>query len=191
MSKITEIIKNNIEVNTEILKNGDLTAQIAEISDQITSAFKQGNIVFFAGNGGSYGDAIHLAGEFTARFKIERKTLPAIALGSNNATLTAIGNDYCFEDIFSRELEGIAKKGDILIVISTSGNSENILRTIKTANANEIKTYGLTGIKGVKMNELCTCINVPSDNTARIQESHILIGHIICELVEEKLFNNF
>lgn len=162
---------------------------VLEIANKITNGLKNGNTVFFAGNGGSFSDASHLAGELVCRFLIDRETLPAIALGGNNSVLTAIGNDYSYQDIFSRELAGLGKKGDIFIAISTSGNSPNIVKAVKTALQKEITTYGFTGQKGGELKKLCQCFQVPSTITARVQEIHILAGHIICEIVEKNIFN--
>jgi len=144
--------------------------------------------IFFAGNGGSFSDSFHLAGEFVSRFMFDRDALPALALGGNNSILTAIGNDYSFDNIFSRELDALGYEGDVLIAISTSGNSRNILELIKTAKKKKIQVYGLTGETGGCMKDLCSYICVPSKITARIQEAHIMIGHIICEIVEYKIF---
>ena len=183
-------IRNSILVKEEILKNGKILSLILDISKEIVKAIKNGNKVFFAGNGGSYSDSLHLAAEFVNKFMIEREAIRSIALGSNNTTLTAIANDDCYENVFSREIEAIGNEDDILIVISTSGNSKNILNLIKVAKKMNIKVFGLTGERGGQMSDLCTCICVPSIITPRIQEAHIMIGHIICEIVEKKIFKN-
>jgi D-sedoheptulose 7-phosphate isomerase len=186
------IIKRIIEsksVKEEILKDTDLLNLVENIAQEIVSCIRSGNKVMFAGNGGSFSDSFHLAGEFVSRFLFDREPLPAIALGGNNSIITAIGNDYSFMDIFSREIKALGNKGDIFIAISTSGNSGNILNAIEVAKGMGIKTYGFTGNRESKINTLCQCVRVPSEVTARIQEAHILIGHIICELVENEIFN--
>ncbi len=181
-------INESIAVKEKVLTNDDVTEQIEKLSLLIIKAIKNGKKVIFAGNGGSCSDAFHLAGEFVSRFLFDRPALPAIALGANNSIITAIGNDYSYEDVFSRELYALGNQGDIFIPISTSGNSENILKAIKIAEEKELFVIGFTGNDGGKMKSLCNCICVPSENTARIQESHILLGHIVCELVERGYF---
>jgi len=178
----------SISVKKQLVGNVHIINLILKISTQISNSIQKNNKVIFAGNGGSFSDSCHLAAEFVCRFNIDRFPMPSVSLASNNSILTAIGNDYSFTDIFSRELQAIGKLGDIFIAISTSGNSPNILKAIKAAKSKSIETYGLTGINGGKMKDLCECICVPSNNTARIQEAHIVIGHIICELVENAIF---
>ncbi len=152
-------------------------------------AFKSGNKVLFCGNGGSAADAQHLAAEFSGRFYTDRKALPAEALHCNTSYLTAVANDYSFDVIYSRIIDGIGQPGDILIGLSTSGNSKNIIKAFETAKEKGMVTIGFTGITGGQLKPVCDyLINVPSADTPRIQESHILIGHIICQLVEEKIF---
>tara|TARA_B110000037_G_C16904736_1_gene417663 strand:- start:130 stop:723 length:594 start_codon:yes stop_codon:yes gene_type:complete len=164
---------------------------IIEISDLIISSLKNGNKIYFCGNGGSAADAQHLAAEFTGRFFIDRKPLPAEALHCNSSYLTAVGNDYGYEFIYSRLIEGIASSGDVLIGLSTSGNSVNIVNAFKAANKKGVLTIGLTGEKDSKMSKFADIvIKSPSKSTPRIQESHILIGHIICEFVEKEIFKN-
>lgn len=188
-----EIIKNriveSIEVKEKILARGDIIEQVEKLSINIIKALNNGNKVIFAGNGGSFSDSFHLAGEFVSRFLFDRPALPSIALGGNNSIVTAIGNDYSYEDIFSREIYALGNKGDVFIPISTSGNSANILKAINVALEKEITVMGLTGENGGKMIDLCSCICIPSIETPRIQESHILIGHLICEIVEHEIFN--
>ena len=176
-------------VQNELLKDVQLLSLIEDISRKIIDCIKAGNKVIFAGNGGSFSDSFHLAGEFVSKFMFDRAPLPAIALGGNNSIITAIGNDYSFEDIFSREIESIGARGDVFIAISTSGNSKNVLKAIKIANEIGITTYGFTGNGNGSINLLCRCVSVPSGVTARIQEAHIMIGHIICEIVEKEIFN--
>ena len=157
--------------------------------DAITNAFKNGNAVYFAGNGGSAADAQHLAAEFSGRFYKDRKALPSDALHCNSSYLTAVANDYSYDVIYARLLEGLAKPGDVLVGISTSGNSGNIVKAFEMAKSIGVVTIGFTGAGGGKMKSLSDfLINIPSTTTPRIQESHILVGHIICELVEENIF---
>ena len=145
--------------------------------------------IIFAGNGGSFADAQHLSAEFTSRFLFDRAPLPSLALGTNSSAISAIGNDYGYDNVFSRELRGIAQPQDIFIGISTSGNSRNIVRAVETAQELGIPTALLTGHSGGALATLCDCLCVPSSDTARIQECHILLGHILCELVEQKFFS--
>ncbi len=186
---ICQRIKESFLLKKSISQDKNLLRQIEKISQNIVNAIKSKNKIIFVGNGGSFADSIHLAAEFVGRFSFDRPPLPAIALGCNNSTLSAIGNDYSFEEAYLRELVALGKNGDILIAISTGGNSKNIIRTVEKAKAIGMKVYGLTGRNGGKMKDICECIQVPSDKTARIQEAHIMIGHIICEIVEKKIFS--
>ena len=155
----------------------------------IINAFRKKNRVYFCGNGGSAADAQHLAAEFSGRFYTDRQALPAEALHCNTSYLTAVANDYSFDDIYSRLIDGIGDHGDVLIGLSTSGNSANIIKAFETARKKEIVTIGLTGKSGGKLKPLCAhLINIPSTDTPRIQESHIMVGHIICQLVEENMY---
>ena len=140
------------------------------------------------GNGGSFADAQHLSAEFTSKFLFDRESLASVALGTNSSAMTAIGNDYGYENVFSREIEAIGGKKDILIAITTSGNSANILKVLRAAEEQKIYSVVLTGINRGKLGKNIECLNIPSSDTARIQECHILIGHIICGLVEAELF---
>ena len=186
---IKNLIASSIEVKQALLNNESLIAQIDTIVTVVTNAFKNGNAVYFAGNGGSAADAQHLAAEFSGRFYKDRKALPSDALHCNTSYLTAVANDYSYDVIYARLLEGLAKKGDVLIGISTSGNSGNIVKAFEKAKEMGVITVGFTGSKGGKMKDISDyLINVPSDTTPRIQESHILVGHIICELVEQNIF---
>lgn len=190
MDKIKELIQSSIDVKQQVLQNEELIKTIEIVIEKIVAAFKNGNRVYFCGNGGSAADAQHLAAEFSGRFYLNRKALPAEALHCNTSYLTAVANDYSFDDIYARLVDGIGEKGDVLIGLSTSGNSKNIIRAFETAKEKGIITVGFTGTTGGTMKSLCDhIINVPSSDTPRIQESHILIGHIICQLVEEKYFN--
>ena len=189
LQQIKSIIEGSIEVKQALLKDEQLMLEIEKIVHAITHAFKQGNAVYFAGNGGSAADAQHLAAEFSGRFYKDRKALPADALHCNTSYLTAVANDYDYDSVYSRLVDGAMKAGDILIGISTSGNSKNIVKAFEVANGKNITTISLTGYDGGKLNDISDYIlKVPSNDTPRIQESHILLGHIICELVENKLF---
>jgi len=187
--KISSIIHESISVKQALMADVHLIAQIDIIVKVITTAFQNGNSVYFAGNGGSAADAQHLAAEFSGRFYKDRKALPSEALHCNTSYLTAVANDYSYEVIYARLIEGIAKPGDVLVGISTSGNSGNIVKAFEMAKTKQVVTIGFTGDKGGKMKEISDyLINVPSNDTPRIQESHILVGHIICELVESNIF---
>ena len=189
MDKIKKIIKASIDTKQSVLQNEGLLKTIEASVEVIVNAFRKGNRVYFCGNGGSAADAQHLAAEFSGRFYTDRKALPAEALHCNTSYLTAVANDYSFDEIYSRLIDGIGEKGDILVGLSTSGNSPNILKAFNTAKKKEMITIGLTGKSGGEMRTLCDhLINIPSTDTPRIQESHIMVGHIICQLVEEKYF---
>ena len=183
-----EIIES-IEVKQLLLDSSDNLKLIEELVVECIKSLKNGGKILFCGNGGSFADSQHLTAEFISRLRFDRNPLPAIALGTNSSNLTAIGNDYGFEYIFERELIALHSKDDIFIPISTSGNSENIIRAIKKANELGIKTFGLTGINRGKMDGLCNVIKVPSHKTEKIQECHIMIGHIVCSLIENEIFN--
>jgi len=190
MDKIKKIIKASIDTKQSVLQNEGLLKTIEASVDVIVNAFRSGNRVYFCGNGGSAADAQHLAAEFSGRFYTDRKALPAEALHCNTSYLTAVANDYSFDEIYSRLIDGIGEKGDVLVGLSTSGNSPNILKAFTTAKKKELITIGFTGKSGGEMRTLCDhLINIPSTDTPRIQESHIMVGHIICQLVEEKYFN--
>ncbi len=189
MDKIKKIIKASIDTKQSVLQNEGLLKTIAASVDIIVNAFRNGKRVYFCGNGGSAADAQHLAAEFSGRFYTDRKALPAEALHCNTSYLTAVANDYGFDEIYSRLIDGIGEQGDVLVGLSTSGNSPNILKALKTAKKKEMITIGFTGKSGGEMRTLCDhLINIPSTDTPRIQESHIMVGHIICQLVEEKYF---
>ncbi len=188
-NKIRTIIESSIKTKQEILANENMISLINECSDIITQAFKNGNKVLFCGNGGSAADAQHLAAEFSGRFYTDRDALPAEALHCNTSYLTAVANDYSYDVIYSRMINGIGRPGDVLVGLSTSGNSKNIVEAFKTAKIKNMVTIGFTGEGGGIMKNISDyLINVPSNDTPRIQESHIMVGHIICQLVEEKYF---
>jgi D-sedoheptulose 7-phosphate isomerase len=191
MDKIREIIKASIHTKQLILENEELIETMATLAERINQAFRRGNRVYFCGNGGSAADAQHLAAEFSGRFYLERKALPAEALHCNTSYLTAVANDYSFDVIYARLIEGIGREGDVLIGLTTSGNSANIIQAFETARRKKMITVGFTGATGGKLKSLCDhLINIPSTDTPRIQESHIMAGHIICQLVEEKYFSS-
>lgn len=189
MNAISSIIQESIDVKQSFLADASNIVLIENICNSITNAFKNGRKVLLCGNGGSAADAQHIAAEFTGRFKINRPALPAEALHVNTSYLTAVGNDYGFDVIYSRMIEGIGCEGDVLIALSTSGNSTNILNAVKAAKSKSMVTIGMTGISGGDMNDHCDfMVKIPSSNTPRIQESHILVGHIICQLVENNIY---
>jgi D-sedoheptulose 7-phosphate isomerase len=186
---IASLITASIAVKQKMLDEQALIPVIEQVIETVTHAFQQGNKVLFCGNGGSAADAQHLAAEFSGRFYKDRKALPSEALHCNTSYLTAVANDYSYDVIYSRLVEGTCVKGDVLIGLSTSGNSKNILNAFEAAKNLGVITIGFTGAGGGKMKGNCDyLINVPSTDTPRIQESHILIGHIICQLVEAKIF---
>ncbi|EAI4691090.1 D-sedoheptulose 7-phosphate isomerase [Campylobacter jejuni] len=180
---------DSILVKEQILKDENLITLIKNASLEVIKAYKNGNKTLLAGNGGSAADAQHIAGEFVSRFYFDRPGIASIALSTDTSILTAIGNDYGYENLFARQVQAQGVKGDVFIGISTSGNSKNILKALELCKQKEIISIGLSGASGGAMNELCDyCIKVPSTCTPRIQEAHILIGHIICAIVEEELF---
>jgi D-sedoheptulose 7-phosphate isomerase len=187
-NKIREYINLSIDIKKKLLEDAQIISNIQELSIKCLESLKDGGKIIFAGNGGSFGDAQHISAEFTSRFLFDREPLASIALATNNSAVTAIGNDYGYEFIFSRELKAIANKKDIFIPITTSGNSKNIIEAIKVANSIGIYTVCLTGNSGGKIKDLCNTMIVPSKATERIQECHILIGHIICAIVESNYF---
>ena len=186
---ITKQLSDSIEVKKQILENSELLAQIEQVAVKTIEAYKNNKKTLIAGNGGSAADAQHIAGEFVSRFYFDRPGLASIALTTDTSILTAIGNDYGYERVFARQVEANGANGDVFIGISTSGNSKNIVEAIKSAKERGIFTLGFTGAKGGIMKEMCDiCICVPSNETPRIQESHIVIGHIICAIVEKEMF---
>lgn len=186
--KIKQAIAASIEVKQNILTNAEMLQLIETVSVLIADAFEKGNKVLFCGNGGSAADAQHLAAEFTGRFYTDRNPLPAEALHVNTSFVTAVANDYSYDEIYQRAVKAHGKSGDVLIAISTSGNSKNCLLAMQEAKNRNMLVVAFTGATGGKMKEQCHyLINVPSADTPRIQEAHILIGHTICQLVEEML----
>jgi D-sedoheptulose 7-phosphate isomerase len=188
--KIEQIIQTSINNKISLLEDKLLLQKIIESVELIADTFAKGNRIYFCGNGGSAADAQHLAAEFSGRFYQDRKALPAEALHCNTSYITAVGNDYGYDFVYSRIIDGIGNSGDVLVGLSTSGNSKNIVLAMEIAKTKGIHTIALTGESGGKLKETADIlINVPSNDTPRIQECHILIGHIICQLVEEKYFN--
>jgi D-sedoheptulose 7-phosphate isomerase len=189
MQKIKDLVQASIDVKQAVLKNDALLSTIENVVDVIVSSLKNKGRIYFCGNGGSAADAQHLAAEFSGRFYTDRKALPAEALHCNTSYLTAVANDYSYDVVYARLIEGIANEGDVLVGLSTSGNSGNIVKAFEVAREKKVTTVGFTGLSGGAMKTSSDyLINVPSTDTPRIQESHILIGHIICQLVEEKYF---
>lgn len=182
-------IEESVKVKQEILQNIDLMNLIEEVSRKTIEVYRNGNKTIIAGNGGSAADAQHIAGEFVSKFYFDRPGIPSIALTTDTSIITAIGNDYGYNKLFSRQIQANGQEGDIFIGISTSGNSQNIVEALVECKSKGITTVGLTGETGGKMAELCDyCIKIPSKETPRVQESHIVIGHIICAIVEEAIF---
>jgi D-sedoheptulose 7-phosphate isomerase len=189
LEQISKIIENAIAVKSKILADDVMIDGIGHIAEAMTVAFRNNKKVLFCGNGGSAADAQHLAAEFSGRFYYDRPPLYSEALHVNSSYLTAVGNDYGYDHVYSRMVEAMGQEGDVLVGISTSGNSPNIVAAVEVANRKGMITVGMTGETGGKMRELCQyLLNVPSTDTPRIQECHILMGHIMCEIVESNLF---
>jgi D-sedoheptulose 7-phosphate isomerase len=187
---ITELIKQSIDVKQSIIQNDSLIYTIQKVADTIIETYKNSGKLLLCGNGGSAADAQHIAAELSGRFYINRPPLNAEALHVNSSFMTAIANDFSFNEVYSRSVEAFGRKGDVLIAISTSGNSENIIKAANKAKEMGMIVVGFTGDTGGKLKEFCSyLVNVPSKITPRIQEAHILIGHIICEIVENNLFS--
>jgi D-sedoheptulose 7-phosphate isomerase len=188
--RVSRSIQASIAVKQLLLGNADVVSLIAKVSARLVDTISQGNKVLLFGNGGSAADAQHIAAEFVGRFAFDRPALPALALSVNTSCVTAIGNDYGYDLVFSRQIEALARPGDLAIGISTSGNSSNVLRGLSVASKMGLCTVALTGCTGGKLKGVVDhCICAPSNETPRIQECHILIGHIISELVEETIFH--
>lgn len=188
---IIDQIQNSLSVKQKMLSDVEVLKNIKDAAILVTEAYEKGHKTLLAGNGGSAADAQHIAGEFVSRFYFDRPGLPSISLSTDTSIMTAIGNDYGFERLFERQVQAQGNLGDIFIGITTSGNSQNIIRALSACRDKSIKSIVLTGGSGGKVADLCDiCIKVPSDETPRIQESHILIGHIICCIVEERIFGH-
>ena len=182
-------IAASIAVKQALLEDKKLIGQIEKITTDCIQCLKSGSKVIFAGNGGSFADAQHLSAEFISRFMFDRAPLASLVLGANNSAISAIGNDYGYEQVFARELQGVARPGDVFIPITTSGNSRNILLAVEQAKRQGLTTWAFTGEGGGKLAVMCDCLCVPSRETARIQECHIMMGHIVCCLVEQDYFS--
>ena len=186
--KVSELLEESAMIKRELCRRASELDKIEKVADAIIKAIKRGKKVVLFGNGGSAADAQHIACELAGRFKKERRGLPVIALTTNTSALTAIANDYSYEEVFSRQVEGIVNRGDVVVGISTSGGSTNVIKGVKAGKAKGALTVGLTGATGGKLGKVVDiCIKVPSNDTPRIQETHITIGHIICQLVEDSL----
>ena len=188
--RVSGSIRASIAVKELLLRNTEVVSLIAKVSELLVDTVDKGNKILLFGNGGSAADAQHIAAEFVGRFAFDRPALPALALSVNSSCVTAIGNDYGFDLVFSRQIEALARPGDMAIGISTSGNSANVLHGLSTAREKGLRTVAFTGCAGGKLKNAAEyCICAPSNETPRIQECHILIGHIISELVEETIFH--
>jgi D-sedoheptulose 7-phosphate isomerase len=182
-------IEDSYKLKKKMLEDEQLINLIKEVSLKIIFSFKSNNKILLAGNGGSAADAQHIAAEFVSKFYIDRPGLAAIALTTDTSILTAIGNDYGYQNLFSRQIQSLANKGDVFLAYSTSGDSDNIIKALEECKKRSVISIGLTGSKKGRMNELCDyCICIPSEDTPRIQEGHALVGHLICSVVEESLF---
>lgn len=189
MEQLKSLISASIRLKEDVLQQEDLLQTVTQIVDVIVTAFRDGNRVYFCGNGGSAADAQHLAAEFSGRYYIDRKALPSEALHCNTSYITAVANDYSYDVVYARLIEGIGNKGDVLVGLSTSGNSGNIVKAFEAAKAKGVITVGFTGQTGGLLKPLSDyLVNVPSTDTPRIQEVHMLLGHAICQFVEEKYF---
>lgn len=189
LAKIKDIIEQSVQLKEKLLNDASLHEDLLNVSEKVVATFKKDGKVFFCGNGGSAADAQHLAAEFSGRFYTDRDPLFAEALHVNGSYISAVANDYSWEEVYSRLVKAKCRKGDILFAISTSGNSPNVINAVQQAKIQDTLTIGFTGEKGGKLKEECDiCFSIPSQDTPRIQECHILIGHIICQMVEEKYF---
>lgn len=186
---ISATIQQSIDVKQNILADRSFIALIAQVADAAVKVFRSGHKIILAGNGGSAADAQHLTGELVNRFRFDRPPLPAIALSTDTSVLTCIANDTSFENVFARQVQGLGAKGDMFLGISTSGSSANVVKALEQCRKMKIISVGFTGKNGMKMKKKCDyCFAVPSTDTPRIQEAHIMIGHILCDLIESSLF---
>jgi len=189
-STIAKLLRDSIAVKQQLLADEATLILIADVAQRCIDALRRGNKILLAGNGGSASDAQHIAAELVGRFEKDRPGLPAMALTTNASQLTALSNDYGYEAVFSRQLQALGKEGDVFFALSTSANSANVVNAAEVAKAQGLVTVGMTGESGGKLETLCdVCIKVPSSNTARIQEAHITIGHIVCAHIEQVLFS--
>ncbi|MDC3393354.1 SIS domain-containing protein [Luminiphilus sp.] len=189
LETIKASVQASIDTKIALLNDDALLQQVSSLAERCTSALRAGGKIIFCGNGGSFADAQHLSAEFTSRFLFDRPGLPSLALGTNSSAMTAIGNDYGYENVFAREIEAIATPADVLIAITTSGNSGNILKALEAAKETNVPAVVLTGAGRGMLDAATETLNIPSTDTARIQECHILIGHIICGIVEKNIFS--
>lgn len=186
---VEDALSLSLDTLSALRHSRDLTDRIARVADCWIEALQGGGKILFAGNGGSAADAQHLAGELVSRFAFDRPGLAAFALTTDTSVLTAIGNDYGYAHLFRRQVQAVGRAGDVLVAISTSGTSPNILAALEEARARGLRTVGLTGISGGRMHPLCDhCICVPAKETPKIQECHIVIGHTVCQIVEDRMF---
>lgn len=186
---VAQYLRASIAVKHAMLSDEALLWRIGETAGEIADALVKGNKLLLAGNGGSAADAQHIASEFVGQFSGDRPGIAALALTTDTSALTSVANDYGFEQVYSRQVAALGRAGDVLLAISTSGNSANIVAAVDAARATGILTVGLTGASGGRMRQRCDlCLQVPSDDTPRIQEAHILVGHILCALVERRLY---
>lgn len=189
LEEIKKQVRSSINTKEELISDDILMNGVLALSEKCALVLRSGGKVLFCGNGGSFADAQHLSAEFTSRFLFDRPGLPSLALGTNCSAMTAIGNDYGYENVFAREIQAIATPDDVLIAITTSGNSENILKALEAAKEKNIPVVVLTGAGKGRLPKDIQALHIPSADTARIQECHILIGHIICGLVEADIFS--
>jgi D-sedoheptulose 7-phosphate isomerase len=188
-STIVALLQDSINVKQQLLADEKTLEQIVEVAQRCIDALRSGNKIIFAGNGGSASDAQHIAAELVGRFEKDRPGLPAMSLTTNASQLTALSNDYGYDAVFSRQLQALGKDGDVFFGLSTSGNSANVLAAVEVAREQGLIVVGMTGESGGQLETLCDiCLKVPSENTARVQESHITIGHILCAQIEQVLF---
>ncbi len=185
---IIKEIEKSIEVKTSVLNNNTIIEQLNSLVNNCIQSLKSGGKIIFCGNGGSFADSQHLAAEFISRLRFDRAPLASIALGTNSSNMSAISNDYGYDQVFKREILALGNSNDIFIPISTSGNSANVIDAINAAKEKDIKTIAFTGGTGGEMSNICECIIVPSSSTEKIQEVHIMLGHILCYLVEKNMF---
>lgn len=189
-SFIGESLSEALDLHVALTVRTDLHEQLQSLASWCVEALQNGGAIIFAGNGGSFADSQHLAAEFVSRLRFDRAALPSFALGTNSSIMSAVGNDYGYDQVFARELAALAGPNDVFIPISTSGNSRNILLAVKVAIEKSVRVMALTGASGGQLAQECNCLLIPSSRTERIQEGHILLGHILCGMVEEAMFGS-
>jgi D-sedoheptulose 7-phosphate isomerase len=186
---VRERIEENTAVTRALLDDHSLIALVVDVAHDLATVLRENRCIYLAGNGGSAADAQHIAAELVGEYKIQRRALPVHALTVNTSSLTAIANDHGFETVFARQLEAVGSTGDVVIAISTSGNSRNLLQAVRVAKEQGMMSIGMTGREGGELKRIVDrCICVPSEETPRVQEAHILIGHLLCEMIEAELF---